>query len=42
MPLGKPIKQGFLTQDRSKHKFLQGTIKQYGNKEGVAQKAIRR
>ena len=41
MTIGKPIKQGFLKKG-IKGKFLHGTIKQYGNKKGMAQKVIRR
>lgn len=41
MPIGKPIKPGFLSQAKGKGTFLHGNIKQYGNKEGVAVKAIK-
>ena len=42
MPIGKTPKPGFLSRAKGKGTFLHGTIKQYGNKEGVARKAIRR
>ncbi len=41
MPLGKPLKPGFLLTEAREGHFLSGTIKQYGNKEGVAVKAIK-
>ena len=41
MPIGKPIKQGSLLKEGREGHFLSGTIKQYGNKEGVAVKAIK-
>ena len=41
MPIGKTIKPGFVKKG-VKGKFLHGTIKQYGNNKGMAQKAIRR
>ena len=41
MPLGKPLKQGFLLTEGREGHFLGGTIKTYGNEEGVAQKAIK-
>ncbi len=41
MPIGKPLKQGFLLKGGREGHFLSGTIKQYGNKEGTAQKAIK-
>ena len=41
MPLGKTIKEGFLLKEGRKGKFLGGTIKQYGNKQGIAQQAIK-
>ena len=41
MTIGKTIKQGFVKKG-IKGKFLGGTIKQYGNKKGIAQKSIRR
>ncbi len=41
MPLGKPLKPGFLLTEGREGKFLGGTINIYGNKEGVAQKAIK-
>lgn len=40
--IGKPIKPGFLIKDRSKEKFLHGTIRSYGNKKGAVRKVIRR
>jgi len=39
--IGTTIKPGFLAKNRSKHKFLRGTIKQYGNKKGMVKKVIR-
>ncbi len=42
MGLGKPLKQGFLLKEGREGQFLSGTIKQYGNKEGIAQQTIRR
>ena len=39
--IGTTIKPGFV-KTGGKGKFLQGTIKKYGNKKGIAQKAIRR
>ena len=42
MPIGKPIKPGFLLREGRKGKFLHGTIKQYGNKKGVVKKVMRR
>ena len=41
MPLGKPLKQGFLLKEGREGHFLGGTIQIYGNKEGVAVKAIK-
>ena len=40
--IGTTIKPGFLLKEARKGHFLSGTIKQYGKKEGVAQKTIRR
>jgi len=40
--LGKTIKPGFLIKDRSKDKFLHGTIKHYGNKKGIVKKVLKR
>ena len=40
--IGKSIKSGFVAKNRSKHKFLRGTIKKYGNKKGMVKKVIRR
>lgn len=39
--LGKTIKQGFLRKG-VKGKFLQGTIKTYGNKRGIVRKVIKK
>jgi len=39
--IGITIKPGFLTKNRSKHKFLRGTIKKYGNKKGMVKKVIK-
>ena len=39
--IGTTVKPGFVRKG-VKGKFLGGTIKQYGNKKGMAQKAVRR
>ncbi len=41
MTLGKNPKQGFLLKEGREGTFLSGTIKRYGSKEGVAQRAIK-
>ncbi len=41
MTIGKPLKPGFLLTEGRKGHFLSGTIKQYGNKEGIAQQAVK-
>ena len=38
MTIGKTIRPGFLLKEGRQGKFLRGTIKQYGNKRGVAKK----
>ncbi len=40
MTLGKTLKKGFVRKG-IKGTFLHGTIKQYGNKKGIAQKVIK-
>lgn len=39
--IGKTIKPGFVRKG-VKGKFLKGTIAKFGNKKGMAQKAMRR
>lgn len=41
MPIGKPLKPGFLLKGGREGTFLGGTIKRYGNKKGIAKKAIK-
>lgn len=40
-PIGKSPKRGFVKKG-IKGKFLKGTISKFGNKKGMAQKAMRR
>lgn len=39
--IGQTMKAGFLMKQGRKGKFLHGIIQQYGNRRGIAQKAIR-